>query len=78
MCHIFLIEKVITFRANEPTVMKVRSSYLLVAVNNKITRGNIIKMKFFNNLKCKGYPHKRFNNTKGVVGNRELSLAARE
>ena len=35
-------------------------------------------MKTFYNLKCKTYPHEKLNTTKGVIRNRELSLATTE
>ena len=35
-------------------------------------------MKTFHNLKCKAYPHERLNTSKGVIRNRDLSLAISE
>ena len=38
---------------------------------------NLIKMKTFYNIKCKVYSHEKLNTSKGVIRNKELSLAIR-
>ena len=35
-------------------------------------------MKTFHNLKCKAYPHERLDTSKGVIRNRDLSIATPE
>ena len=57
---------------------KIRSRNLLVEVDNKKYTENLIEMKTFNNLKWKVYPYGKLNISKGVIRNRELSLATPE
>ena len=35
-------------------------------------------MEKFHNLKCRAYPHAKLNTSKGIVRNKELSLATPE
>ena len=35
-------------------------------------------MKTFHDLKCKTYPHEKFNTSKGIIRNKELFLATLE
>ena len=34
---------------------------------------NVVKLKTFHNLKCKTYSHEKFNTSKGVIRNKELT-----
>ena len=57
---------------------KVTSGNLLLEVDNKKHTESLIKMKIFYSLKCKVYPHAKRNTSKGVISNKELSVATPE
>ena len=72
----FLIEKVISTRANPKTVKKTRNGYLLVEVDSRRQAENILKTNTFHTTKCRAYPREKLNTSKGVIRSRELALAA--
>lgn len=72
---LYLIEKVITSRANTRTVKKWEDGNLH---QQSQIRGQHTKTKRFHNLKCKAYLGKRRNNRNVVIRNRELSPAISE
>ena len=74
----FLIEKVISNRANPKSVKKIRNGNLLIEITEKKHTDNVLKMEKFRNYKCKAYPHERLNSCKGVIRSQELSLAIEE
>ena len=66
----FVFERMISSRQNLQTVKRITSGILLVQMDNKKYVKNLIKMKTFNNLKCKSYLHEKLNTSKGVIRNR--------
>ena len=69
----FLIEKVISTRANPKTVTKTRNGNLFVEDRQKT-----LKIKMFHTTKCRAYPHEKLNTSKGVIRSRELALATED
>ena len=51
-------------------------------LEEEIRNGNLLvevgKMKIFHTTKCKCYPHKKLNTSKGVIRSSELALASEE
>ena len=66
-----LIEKVISTTATLKSFKKTRNDNLSVEVDSWRQAESILKMKTFHSTKCRAYPHKKFNTSKGVIRNRE-------
>ena len=74
----FLIEKVISTRARPKTVKKTRNGNLLVEADSRRQAENILKIKTFHTTKCRAYPHKKLNTSKGVIKSIELALTTED
>ena len=64
-------------RATPQNVKKTWNGNFLVEVDS-LGQAENIKIKSFHTTKCKAYPHKRMNISKGIVRSRELALATTE
>ena len=69
-----VIEKTISGMVIPKSVKKLKDGNLLIEVDKKSYADNLLKMKFFGNLKIKAFPHNSLNTSKGVVRSSELSL----
>ena len=74
----FLIEKVLSTKSNPKMIKKTKDGNLLVEITNLRDAQSLLKMKNFHEYKCKVFPHKTLNTSKGVVRSYELSLATEE
>ena len=72
----FVIEKTINGIVIPQTVKKLKDGNILVEIDKKSYADNLLKMKFFANLKIKTFAHNSLNTSKGVVRSSELSLFA--
>ena len=70
----FVIEKTINGIVIPQTVKKLKDGNILVEIDKKSYADNLLKMKFFANLKIKTFAHNSLNTSKGVVRSSELSL----
>ena len=74
----FIIQKIISANFQPKTVKSLRDGKLLIEVTQEKHANFLLKMKIFHNIKIKGYPHEKLNQSKGVVRSQELSLCSIE
>ena len=72
---LFLVENIIAMRATYKNVNKTWNGNLLIDVDCRRQAENILRIKSFHSTKCKAYPYKTLNTSKGVVRSKELMLA---
>ena len=73
----FKIEK--TLKSFKPkSTKKLNNGNLLIETNNEKQSKEILKIKLFDNIKVRCYPHPTLNTCKGVVKSHELSLCSLE
>ena len=74
----FTTQKIISTNFEPKTVKSLRDGKLLIEVTRENHANFLLKMKTFNNIKIKAYPHETLNHSKGVVRSPELSLCSIE